>query len=56
MSPLGFDPVNAVLAIPAAAAVLLTLLPGYRLSARVNVIAAMSVSRLASTLSSAVNR
>ncbi|MDZ4737571.1 MAG: hydrogenase 4 subunit F [Rhodospirillaceae bacterium] len=39
MTDLGFDSVTAVLAIPIAAAGLLALLPGYRLSARLNVLA-----------------
>ena len=42
MSALGFDPVAAVLVIPAAAAALLATLPGYRLSARLNVLASLS--------------
>jgi hydrogenase-4 component F len=39
MSTLGFDAVSAILIIPGGAAVLLALLPGYRLTARLNVIA-----------------
>src|SRR5258707_15122074 len=35
-----FDAVTAVLAIPAAAAALLAVLPGYRLTSRLNVLAA----------------
>ena len=35
----GIDAVTAVLAIPAVAAALLALLPGYRITARVNVLA-----------------
>jgi hydrogenase-4 component F len=42
VSALGFDPVAAVLVIPAAAAALLATLPGYRLSARLNVLASLS--------------
>ncbi|KOF15233.1 hydrogenase 4 subunit F [Ensifer adhaerens] len=38
---LAFDAVTAVLLIPVAAAVLLALLPGYRLTARLNVIASL---------------
>jgi hydrogenase-4 component F len=38
---MNFDAVMAVLVIPAAAATLLAILPGYRLSARVNVLAAL---------------
>ena len=41
MSALGFDAVSAVLIIPAAAAALLAVLPGYRLTARLNVLAAL---------------
>jgi hydrogenase-4 component F len=40
MTGLPIDPVAAVLLIPAVAAALLALLPGYRLSARLNVLAA----------------
>jgi len=40
MSGLAFDSVDAVLAIPVAAAALLALLPGYRVTARLNVFAA----------------
>jgi hydrogenase-4 component F len=39
VTPASFDPVAAVLLIPAAAAALLAVLPGYRLSARVNMLA-----------------
>jgi hydrogenase-4 component F len=39
MTALGFDAVSAILIIPAAAAALLALLPGYRLTARLNVLA-----------------
>ncbi|HTO85428.1 MAG TPA: hydrogenase 4 subunit F [Methylomirabilota bacterium] len=42
MSALGFDAVGAVLIIPGGAAALLALLPGYRLSARLNVLAALA--------------
>ena len=38
---MSFNAVAAVLAIPAAAAALLALLPGYRLSARLNVVATL---------------
>ena len=42
MSPaMRFDPVGGVLIIPALAAMLLAVLPGYRLTARINVIAAL---------------
>ncbi|MEK1850967.1 MAG: hydrogenase 4 subunit F, partial [Phyllobacterium sp.] len=41
MNALAFDPVTAVLLIPISAAVLLALLPGYRMSARVNVFASL---------------
>ena len=37
MSAASFDPVTAVLLIPLGAAALLALLPGYRLTARLNV-------------------
>jgi hypothetical protein len=37
-----FDPVIAVLLIPAGAAMLLAVLPGYRLTARLNVLAVLS--------------
>src|SRR6202049_217233 len=37
-----FDPVTAVLLIPAGAAMLLATLPGYRLTARINVLAALA--------------
>ncbi len=37
-----FDPVTAVLLIPIASATVLALLPGYRLSARLNVIASLA--------------
>jgi len=40
MSPLADDALGAILLIPVAAAALLALLPGYRLSARLNVLAA----------------
>jgi hydrogenase-4 component F len=40
MTALGLDAVSAVLIIPAAAAALLAVLPGYRLTARLNVLAA----------------
>ena len=41
LSNLPFDPVTAILVIPAASAVLLVLLPGYWLTARLNVLAAL---------------
>ena len=41
MSGLAFDAVSAILLIPLAAAGLLAMLPGYRLTARLNVIAAL---------------
>ena len=41
MSGLGFDAVLAVLLIPLAAAVLLALLPGYRITARINLAATL---------------
>ncbi len=41
MNALAFDPVTAVLVIPISAAVLLALLPGYRMSARLNVFASL---------------
>jgi hydrogenase-4 component F len=41
LSDLPFDPVAAILVIPAASAVLLVLLPGYWLTARLNVLAAL---------------
>lgn len=41
MSPLPVDGVTLILAVPAATAVLLALLPGYRLSARLNVLSAL---------------
>ena len=37
-----FDPVIAVLLIPAGAAMLLAALPGYRITARINVLAALA--------------
>ena len=39
MTMLGIDAVTAVLAIPAIAAALLALLPAYRITARINVLA-----------------
>ena len=41
LSDLPLDPVTAILVIPAASAVLLALLPGYWLAARLNVLAAL---------------
>ncbi|MEK1889335.1 MAG: hydrogenase 4 subunit F [Phyllobacterium sp.] len=41
MNPLAFNPIVGVLLIPASAAVLLALLPGYRMSARLNVFASL---------------
>ena len=49
LSP-SFDALTAVLAIPAAAAVLLVLLPGYWLSARLNVAASLATWLVALTL------
>jgi hydrogenase-4 component F len=40
LNQMPFEPVTAILVIPAASAVLLAVLPGYRLSARLNVLAA----------------
>ena len=45
-----FDPIAAVLAIPALAAALLALLPGYRIPARLNVVAAFATFVSASSL------
>src|ERR1700737_792746 len=45
-----FDPVTAVLLIPAGAAMLLAVLPGYRLTARINVIAALATLVVALSL------
>ena len=45
-----FDPVAGILLIPALAAVLLALLPGYRLTARINVIAALATFAVALSL------
>jgi len=42
MSAASLDPVMAVLLIPIASAALLAVLPGYRLSARLNVIASLA--------------
>jgi hydrogenase-4 component F len=50
MTALGLDAVSAILIIPGAAAALLALLPGYRLSARVNVLAALLTLLSALTL------
>ena len=50
MSALGLDAVSAILIIPGAAAALLALLPGYRLSARLNVLAAFLTLLCALTL------
>jgi len=50
MTALGLDAVSAILIIPAAAAALLALLPGYRLSARINVLAALLTLLCALTL------
>ena len=41
MNGWAIDPVNAVLAIPLAAAALLALLPRYRLTARLNMLASL---------------
>src|SRR5271157_2513628 len=45
-----FNPVGAVLLIPALAAMLLAALPGYRLTARINVIAALATFVVALSL------
>ena len=45
-----FDPVTAVLLIPAGAAMLLAALPGYRLTARINVLAALATLVVALSL------
>src|SRR3984893_7601119 len=45
-----FDPVGAVLIIPALAAMLLAVLPGYRLTARINVVAALATFTVALSL------
>ncbi len=50
MTPPPFDPIVAVLAIPAGAAALLALLPGYRLPARLNVLAALATFTTALSL------
>ncbi|MEK7246312.1 MAG: hydrogenase 4 subunit F [Pseudomonadota bacterium] len=50
MTPLPFDAVTAVLAIPVAAAGGLALLPGYRIPARLNVVAAFLTFVAASSL------
>ena len=41
MSVASFDPVAAVLLIPIVSAALLAVLPGYRLTARLNVVASL---------------
>jgi hydrogenase-4 component F len=50
MSALGLDAVGAILIIPGLSAALLALLPGYRVSARVNVLAALLTLLSALTL------
>ena len=45
-----FDPVGGVLIIPALAAILLAVLPGYRLTARINVIATLATFAVALSL------
>jgi hydrogenase-4 component F len=50
MSVPGFDPVAAVLLIPLGAAALLALLPGYRLTARLNVLATLLTFLAAASL------
>jgi hydrogenase-4 component F len=50
MIALGLDAVSAILIIPGAAAALLALLPGYRLSSRINVLAAFLTLLCALTL------
>ena len=42
MNPSGFDPTVLVLAIPAVSAALLAVLPGYRLTARLNMLASLA--------------
>ena len=44
------DPVTGILIIPASAAILLAVLPGYRLTARINVIAALATFAVAFSL------
>lgn len=50
MNSLGFDAIAAVLVIPIAAAALLALLPGYRATARLNVLAALATFMAALSL------
>ena len=50
MNALSVDGVTLILAIPAATAGLLALVPGYRLSARINVLAALLSFLAASSL------
>ena len=50
MTTLGFDAVSLILLIPAVAAALLALLPGYRLTARLNVLATFLTLLAASAL------
>ena len=50
MNSLGFDAVSAILVIPAVAAALLAFLPGYRLTARLNVLATLLTLIAALTL------
>jgi hydrogenase-4 component F len=50
MTALGLDAVSAILIIPGAAAALLALLPGYRLTARLNVLATFLTLLSAATL------
>ncbi|HUL07106.1 MAG TPA: proton-conducting transporter membrane subunit, partial [Candidatus Acidoferrum sp.] len=50
MTAVGLDAVSAILIIPGAAAALLALLPGYRISARINVLAALLTLLCALTL------
>jgi len=45
-----FDPVGAILLIPACAAALLAVLPDYRLSARINILAALATFAIAFSL------
>jgi hydrogenase-4 component F len=45
-----FDPVGAILLIPACAAALLAVLPYYRLSARINILAALATFAIAFSL------
>jgi hydrogenase-4 component F len=50
VNPLMLDPITAVLAIPGAAAIVLALLPGYRLTARINITASFLTLMAAASL------